>query len=236
MAAVGRTAAARLSSDDRAPGGRPAFERPSTGVGELRGGALGDRAALGVERPELGAVAVRLLEVVAEDLLELLLAAALPVDALGPGDEALVHRRPRPLEQRAVRRVLDHQVAEAVDLVVAWPGARHGRGTACGSSARRCAGTDGRSESGTSSSIAGCGNARPMTEAGSMIARSSRERSSSRAASRAWIVGGTDAAARSPDAVQSILVPVDQALVDEHRDELATRTAGCPRTRRRPAP
>ena len=43
-----------------------------------------------VERPELRAVPDRLLEVVAEDLLELRLAVALAVDTLGPLDEPLV--------------------------------------------------------------------------------------------------------------------------------------------------
>ncbi len=56
-------------------------------------------AALGVERAQLGPVAVRLLEVVAVDLLELLLAAALAVDALRPGHEPLVQLRAGPLEQ-----------------------------------------------------------------------------------------------------------------------------------------
>ena len=37
-------------------------------------------------------------------------------------DEPLVHLRPRPLEQAAVRRVADHDVAEPVDLVLAAGG------------------------------------------------------------------------------------------------------------------
>ena len=53
-----------------------------------------------------------------------------------------------------------------------------------------------------------------------MIARSSRDRSSRRAASSAWIVGGTAAVARSPEAAQRVVVEVHEALVDEHRDEL----------------
>ncbi len=97
------------------------------------------------------------------------------------------------------------QVAEPVDLVLAAPLCPT-RSTNClRSSARRCAGTAVRSASGTSSSTAGSGNDSPMTAAGSMIARSSRDRSSRRAASSAWIVGGTAAigevARRRPDVV-----------------------------------
>jgi hypothetical protein len=56
-----------------------------------------------VEGPELAQVPVRLLQVVAEDLLELGRAVAVAVDAVGPRDEALVELRPRPLEQALVR-------------------------------------------------------------------------------------------------------------------------------------
>ena len=80
-----------------------------------------------VERAELREVAVGLLEVVAEDLLELDLAAALAVDAVGPVDEALVERRPGALEQAVVGGVADQDVveAEAASVVaVGDPGAR----------------------------------------------------------------------------------------------------------------
>ena len=61
-------------------------------------------------QPELGAVAARLLEVVAQDLVQL--------DELGPvllqpGCEALVEVRARRFRQRVVGRVTDQQVAEA---------------------------------------------------------------------------------------------------------------------------
>ena len=71
-------------------------ERAAPGVAELGAARRADLPALGVERAELRPVAERLLEVVAEDLLELLLAAALAVDALGPGDEPLVQLAPAP--------------------------------------------------------------------------------------------------------------------------------------------
>src|SRR5438552_17867671 len=50
-----------------------------------------------VDWTELTQVAVRLLEVVALDLLVLLGPSALAVHAIGPGDEALVKTGPRPL-------------------------------------------------------------------------------------------------------------------------------------------
>ena len=89
---------------------------------ELRRRALGDGARLVIDDPELGAIAVRLLEVVAEDLLELELAAALPVDPLCPGHEPLVQRRADALQQAAVRGVADDLVAEPVeDLLLRQP-------------------------------------------------------------------------------------------------------------------
>ena len=66
-----------------------------------------------------------------------------------------------------------------------------------------------------------------------MIARSSRDRSSRRAASSAWIVGGT-AAAREVARRRSIgRRAMDEALVHEHRDELRHEQRDCPRTSRR---
>ena len=64
-----------------------------------------DLAALLVERPELAQIVVRLLEVVAEDRLELEPAAALGVDLVGPAHEVDVQRRPRALQKAAVDRV-----------------------------------------------------------------------------------------------------------------------------------
>ena len=77
-----------------------------------------DLARLLVERPELAEVALRLLEVVAEDLLELEAAAALGVDLVGPANEVDVQGRPRALEDAVVDRVADQVVMEAVDRIV----------------------------------------------------------------------------------------------------------------------
>ena len=69
------------------------------------------RAAV-VERAQLGEVGVRLLEVVAEDLL--VLAGAVAVHLVGPCHEALVQLGPMPLQEPGVGRVADQDVLEGV--------------------------------------------------------------------------------------------------------------------------
>ena len=71
-------------------------EGPAAGGAKALGRPGADLAAIGVDRAELRPVAVRLLEVVAEDLLELLLAVALAVDRSAHADEPLVERQPVP--------------------------------------------------------------------------------------------------------------------------------------------
>jgi hypothetical protein len=71
-----------------------------------------------IERSELASIAIRLLEVIAEDLLELGLAAASPVDLVRPLDEALMQRHALALEQASVGGVTDQLMAEAVGVVV----------------------------------------------------------------------------------------------------------------------
>ena len=95
-----------------------AGEGPPAGGAKTLGRAGADLSAFGVDRAELRPVAECLLEVVAEDLLELLLAVAFAVDLLGPRDEALVERRPCPLEQRVVGGVADEDVVEAIRVGV----------------------------------------------------------------------------------------------------------------------
>ncbi len=95
-----------------------AGEGPAAGGAKALGRAGADLSAFGVDRAELRPVAERLLEVVAEDLFELLLAVAFAVDLLGPRDEALVERRPCPLEQRVVGGVPDEDVVEAIRVGV----------------------------------------------------------------------------------------------------------------------
>ena len=80
------------------------FGRPS---GELRGDV--------VERPELGPVAVGLLEVVADDLVQLDQVGAV---LLEPEGKSLVELGSNGLRQSLVGRVADQEMAEAVRLVV----------------------------------------------------------------------------------------------------------------------
>ena len=111
--------AVHLEEIGRAPeevgGGRhvAAREGAPAGRGEPRRRPQPQVAPVVVERPQLGEVAVRLLEVVAEDLLVLGLAVALAVHALRPVDEALVKCGPRALEDAVVRRVSDQEMVEA---------------------------------------------------------------------------------------------------------------------------
>ena len=88
----GRTAAARRSRLAVA-GMSPAGEGPAAGRGQSLGGADPELDAVLVERSELGQVAMGLLQVVAEDLLELERPVAIRVDRVGPLDEPLVQRR-----------------------------------------------------------------------------------------------------------------------------------------------
>ena len=77
----------------------------------MAAGALAERAGLVVDRAELGAVAVGLLEVVAEDLL--VLGHAVAGRALEPVGELLVQRGAELLRGRAVGGVADEDVLEA---------------------------------------------------------------------------------------------------------------------------
>ena len=77
-----------------------------------------------VGRRELGEEPVRLLEVVAEDLL--VLERTVAVDAVGPLDELLVQRGALALEQALVDGVADEDVVEGAEV-----GARRARPPAC---------------------------------------------------------------------------------------------------------
>src|SRR5207248_11309723 len=91
--------------------------RPAAGGREADSRVGAELVPVVVERPQLRQVAVRLLEVVAEDLL--VLARAVAVDAVGPADELLVQRRARALEQSLVGRVPDEHVVEAPRILEA---------------------------------------------------------------------------------------------------------------------
>ena len=84
---------------------------PPSGRRETLGGTFTERAGLVVDRAELGAVAVALLEVVAEDLL--VLGHAVAGDALEPVGELLVQGGAELLRGRLVGGVADEDVLEA---------------------------------------------------------------------------------------------------------------------------
>ena len=94
-----------------------AGECPSSRRGEPARPLLADLAAAGVERPELREVVAGLLQVVAEDLLEL--RPAVLVGDVGPCDEALVQVGPRSFEDAVVGGVADHDVVETVRALLA---------------------------------------------------------------------------------------------------------------------
>ena len=116
----------------RPRGCRPRSNARRPADASLRAPVLADRAPVLVERPELGEVLPGLLEVVAEDLLEL--DAAIAVDAVGPADEPLVKVGAGPLQDPVVGGVADHDVLEAVRALVAVLDGT-GRG-ACGRGSR----------------------------------------------------------------------------------------------------
>ena len=97
----------------------PARERaPSCGC-EPRRTVGAERPPVVVQRAEVGEVAVRLLEVVAEDLL--VLGRTLAVDAVRPLDELLVEGRASALEDPFVSRVANEDVMEAERLFLGRP-------------------------------------------------------------------------------------------------------------------
>ena len=124
--------------------------------------------------PSSREIAVRLLEVVAEDLLELEAAAALGVDLVGPAHEVDVQRRAGALEQAVVDGVAHQVMVEAVAADLG-PSKRHRRArTACASAPADGSSIAGRDALGRQRCDRRRGNCRPITDAGSIVARSSR--------------------------------------------------------------
>lgn len=97
---------------DRRPHVAAAEGAPARGA-EVGGGTQAQGDAVGVVRGKLEQVAARLLEVVADDLLELELAVAVAVDPLGPAREARMQPGAGALRQTVVGGVADHDVVEA---------------------------------------------------------------------------------------------------------------------------
>ena len=111
---TGRTSPAR-SSRPRRGHVAPHPTVPPRGGHEPLARAPGEIAPVLVDRPELGAVAIRLLEVVADDLVQLDEVGAVLLEPVG---EPLVQVGADGLRQRLVRGVADQQVAEAEGLLV----------------------------------------------------------------------------------------------------------------------
>ena len=109
---------------------------------------------------------------------------------------------------------------EAVGGARRRPPTRSGGRAGWRSSVARWPGSVGRTASGASQRTADSGNTRPMTDAGSTTARSSRPSRSSRAASSAWMVGGTGISPTSSASRQSPSTRRIVPVVDEHRHEL----------------
>ena len=85
---------------------------PSTCRGQSRGGADPELSPVFVERSELAQESMRLLQVIAEDLLELQATLPLGVHNVGPFDEAFMDVRTGPLELTVVSGIPDQDVME----------------------------------------------------------------------------------------------------------------------------
>ena len=168
----------------------------------------GKRPSRRVEGSELGAVAVRLLEVVAEELVELEHAVAGAL--LEPGGVALVEVGPRLLRDRLVGGVADERVAETVAAL-----AREHRRSGRISSLRRGVGAARRPPRARreSSSRRTLVEDLPLDRRGLEHRALASARRSRRAARRAWIVGGMSSSASS----SSLSATHREHLLEEER-------------------
>lgn len=105
----------RAVQEVRGRGHVAALERPAPGDGELTHGAGAETTRPLVRRRELYAIAIRLLEVVADGLLEM--HVALTDGLLEPLDVPLVEVGPDSLQLRVVCGLADQDVLEAVRIV-----------------------------------------------------------------------------------------------------------------------
>ena len=203
------SAAARGARPHRRKGGTTARESRLTAAGmspranargpadaEARGRALAPAPRCVRRRPELEQRPVRLLEVVADDLL--VLAGAIPRLDLDPGRESLVQLGPQRLRELAVGGVSDEDVREAKGVVPA--GSREvGPDQLLAHQRLQMAADPGaKLLRAPAPTTAPHQKTRPTTDARSITVRSSGSSRSSRAASSAWIVGGIAIVDRSP--------------------------------------
>src|SRR4051812_32185367 len=84
-----------------------AGRRPPPSIRQAPRSVGTNRAPAVIDGAEIGEVEVRLLEVKAQDLLELELAATRLVDAVGPLHESLMQVRARSLQEPLVRGIAD---------------------------------------------------------------------------------------------------------------------------------
>ena len=202
--------------DPRADGGCRALEqraaaacrrarRRGAGLGKASAACAASSAPRSSAVPSSHAVAVGLLEVVAEDLVELDQVGAALLEPVG---EALVQLGARRLRQRVVGGVADQQVAEA-EGVLARELRRSGRTSSLRTSAVS-RGADLRLV-GASAWTAPRWKTSPSTAPRSSTRRSAGSSWSRRAASSAWIVGGT------VDVAVARLLDQRDHLLDEQR-------------------
>ena len=156
------------------------------------------------------------LQVVGEDFLELLEPS--PPDALEPVGVSLVQLGAERLRRGLVGRVADQQVAEPERVLARErravrpdraPCGRGSSGSAARSPVRRGELRD------HARRRTPCRTPRPLDHP-----RSSAVRRSSRAASSAWIVGGTATVGRSPVGDPAVVLADEQPVVDQHREHL----------------
>ena len=165
--------------------------------GEQPGGR--GRGKSGIRRPKLGSVGRRLLEVVAEDLVEL---DQFRGTLLDPGCEPRVEVGARRLRESIVGGVANQQVAEAKGVVI-----RERRGTRPHKFLARRDPSDWRSHPGSSGASAATAprwNTWPSTAPRSSAARSAVGNWSSRAEMSAWMVAGTVTSSGDASTIASI--------------------------------
>ena len=196
-----------------------------TGVGSPAGGgqAIGcsdtQLHAMRIKRSKLGQVPVCLLQVVAQDLLELEAAIRPRVALVGPVHEPLVQAGACSLQQAVVGGVPDEDVVEPVARVVVQHRGLVDQLTAVERREMSRAGLVAVGRASTSGPPTPS-NSRPMTDAGSMTARSPCAEAVQPGREQR-VDGGRDG--DLPDVVGESPVALDLpdgALVDEHRDEL----------------
>ena len=211
----GRSSTERWSSD-AAVGMSPRVSARRPADDSFAAPRLADLHRPAVDRAQLRPVAIGLLEVVAEDLLELDLATALAVDRLCPVDEC----------SWISARVRLSRLRYAASLITAWPNRYHSSSATVGrtnclvvSDARRD-GTAAAASSGTRLTTASTANPRPITDAGSITWRSSCPQGIQTRAHEGLHGRRDGDVSRSAGRDPLITLAADGAALDQHRGDL----------------